>query len=520
MPRTMRTLPLLLAAGLLSGALCAASGPGAAAQPSASRASTSEATAPDDPQAILARALDALTPRMAERRTTDAHVDASLALRQLFDVAPGLEAGDRATARSLLARPADGAADPLRNGYSTGSKRTCSSKICVHYVTSTADAPPSLRWVKKNLQTMQRVYNFEVGKLGYRPPVREPRRSGLGGNRKFDVYLKDLGLGVYGYCAPEYRVRGTSGVASGYCVLDNDFSRAEFRARPSTSLRVTAAHEFFHAIGFGYDFREDPWFTESTATWMEERFADNANDNRQYLPRSQVRVPYRPLDLFESNGTYHYGQWAFWEFLSQRYGNRIVRQVIGRAAEPRRGRNLNSIQALRATLKKRGGLPRVFAAYAAANTIPRRTYAEGASWPSSGLAASKRLGQRSRSLRGSVRLDHLSSTSVAARPDRTLRGKRWRLRVKVNGPGRATSPAAYVTVVTKRQGLIRRPLGLTRAGVGKLVVPFAQRRVKRVYVTVANVSTRTRCHQGTTLACQGRPLDDRRAFEIRLKVVK
>jgi hypothetical protein len=29
---------------------------------------------------------------------------------------------------------------------------------------------------------------------------------------------------------------------------------------------VTAAHEFFHAIQYGYDVSEDPWLMESTAT--------------------------------------------------------------------------------------------------------------------------------------------------------------------------------------------------------------------------------------------------------------
>ena len=37
---------------------------------------------------------------------------------------------------------------------------------------------------------------------------------------------------------------------------------------------------------------------ESTATWMEERIATTVNDNRQYLPLSQIYAPYLPLDLF------------------------------------------------------------------------------------------------------------------------------------------------------------------------------------------------------------------------------
>ena len=133
--------------------------------------------------------------------------------------------------------------------------------------------------------------------MGFRPPPRDGRH---GGDGRFDVYLKELGSqGLYGYCAPEYRVPGLRQVASGYCVLDDDFARKQYGANPMVSLRVTAAHEFFHAIQFGYDFREDPWLLESTATWMEERVADGADDNRRYLPYGQVARPGSSLDLFD-----------------------------------------------------------------------------------------------------------------------------------------------------------------------------------------------------------------------------
>ena len=87
--------------------------------------------------------------------------------------------------------------------------------------------------------------------------------------------------------------KGHKWLASGYCVLDNDFAEAQYGAPPMHSLRVTAAHEFFHAVQFAYDYGEDPWLMEATATWMEERVADDVNDNRQYLPYGQVGAPGR-----------------------------------------------------------------------------------------------------------------------------------------------------------------------------------------------------------------------------------
>ncbi|GAB2766467.1 hypothetical protein GCM10027020_18890 [Nocardioides salsibiostraticola] len=534
MPRSERSLvAALFVVGALTAGLLAApasAAPAARTGALAAASSAAEGAGETEPSAVLARAKDIFSSKAANRSSAGSSApapapapapDASLALRDLFTVLPRLQGGDRETAQALLARPSDGGSDPQRNGYTAAAQRTCSKRICVHYVTSTSDAPPSLAWVKKSLRTMQKVYDFEVGKLGYRAPAQEPNTTGTGGNAKFDVYLKNIGTGIYGYCAPEYLKPGTNRVASGYCVLDNDFARNEFGgAKPATSLKVTAAHEFFHAIQFAYDYLEDPWLMESTAAWMEERYADSADDNLQYLERSQVTLPAMSLDFFESNGIYHYGQWAFWQFLSETHGNGIVRSVINRAAEPSRGKNLSSTQALSATLKKRGGLPKNFAAYAAANTTPSRNYAEGRKWPSSQLATTRTLTRGKPSFRKAFRVDHLASASVRLRPSGTLKGGAWKLRVAIDGPNRSNSPAAYVTVVTKRSGLRRIPITLSKRGKGTTRVPFAASSVNQVFVTVANASTRTTCNRGTTFACKGKPRDDDRRFSLQVKAVK
>ena len=55
--------------------------------------------------------------------------------------------------------------------------------------------------------------------------------------------------------------------------------------------------------------------------------ATDVNDNRQYLPWSQLGGPYLPLDLFSRKGGYQYGNWIFWEYLTTNYGNDIVNKV-------------------------------------------------------------------------------------------------------------------------------------------------------------------------------------------------
>ncbi|HWM73122.1 MAG TPA: MXAN_6640 family putative metalloprotease, partial [Nocardioides sp.] len=338
---------------------------------------------------------------------------------------------------------------------------------------------------------------------------------------RFDVYLKDLGsLGLYGYCAPEYRVPGLRQVASGYCVLDNDFARKQYGENPMVSLRVTAAHEFFHAIQFGYDFREDPWLLESTATWMEERVADGADDNRRYLPYGQLTRPGTSLDLYDPSGFNQYGNWTFWEYLGGRFGNDVVRAVWRQAGAYVGAPDRYSVAALRRVLAEHGGVAPVFAAYASAATAPAHYFEEGAAWPAT-ASRSLRLGADDRRARASMRINHLAARTIDVRPKASLRARRWRLQITVNAPAAKTGPAAHLQVWRRDGTVTARPIRLDADGAGRERVRFDSRRVRRVTITLANASTRYRCgHGGMTFACEGRPRDQRLGFDVAVRVVR
>jgi hypothetical protein len=450
-----------------------------------------------------------------EAEATDA--DPSLALRDLFLALPRLSGGGRREARALLARPTDGFNDAYQDGYTTSSSRICSTNFCVHYADAGTDAPPSTAWVRRNLNLMEYVWGYHVGRMGYRKPLPDGQR---GGDDRFDVYLKDVGpKGYYGYCATEDQPDRTRFRASGFCVLDNDFSRAEYGAPPMQSLRVTAAHEFFHALQYAYDFAEDRWLLEATATWMEERYADDADDNRQFLPAGQLANPGDPLDTHTEGGAAQYGNWAFFEHLSQRFGNGIVRAVWNRAADTGAARDRHSVAAVRsAVAQRRVAFPTLFAQYAAGNTVPARSYSEGQHWPGAPVAATYRLSPDKRGT-GKVpaRLDHLTSTSWDVR--RGGFGGNWKLLVKVDGPPAWTSPVAHAMMHMRNGKVVRRLVRLNRFGDAKVRLPF-NGAVGRVTVTVANASTRYRCWQGTTFACQGTPRDDGRPFTFAAYAVR
>lgn len=375
-------------------------------------------------------------------------------------------------------------------------------------------------WAGTTLRVMNKVWKREVGGLGYRRPLSDGGlpRSANGGNGKFDVYLKQLGdQGLYGYCAADFRLVAAPHRTGGYCVLDNDFSRAEYRRKPAQTLAVTAAHEFFHAIQFGYDYFEDRWFMESTATWMEERYADGVNDNRQYLVHGQVKVPTTPLDTFDQGGFAHYGNWPFWEFLSEKYGNGLVRSVWSRAASPK----AYSTKALSAALKTKGGLPKQLAAFAAGNLQPGRGYPEGGSWPSADPSATWRFSTGATSRSGSFSVDHLASRSVLLETDPSLEAKGWRLRLAVDGPSRTSKPTAWLVVKNKKGGWTSKQVRLSKKGTAEVTLPFSSKKVRGASLTLVNASTRFRCGDGDgTYSCQGIPRDDGKSFAVRATLVE
>ncbi|MCY7401543.1 MAG: DUF6055 domain-containing protein [Nocardioides sp.] len=492
----------LLGAGALTVPAAAADqdrpGPGAA---------SSEAT--PDPTLATAR-------RVLAGNASPRDPSATLALRDLWLAKPRLRGAERRQAESLLARPTDGLGDPAGFGYTVAEQPPlCNTRLCLHYVGSGTDAPPSPDWANLNLAVMDSVWALEVDQFGYRPPLTDGVK---GGSPQFDVYLKDLGGDLYGFCAGETRVKKRT--ASGYCVLDNDFSVTQFpTGTPEGNLRVTAAHEFFHAIQYAYDYAEDPWMMESTATWMEERYATDVNDNLQYLPSGQLYAPYRPLDLFSRTGLFQYGNWTFWEYLSTNYGTRIVNKAWKQAGSLKSDGGKNSIASLQKVLRGKGGLTKVYAKYAAANLTPATTYPEGAAYAAPELKDVKTL-KKGKSKRFSTRVNHLASRSYGFVPGKGTSGKKRKLALRVTGPAKRTSPAAVVALRLLNGKVQTKLVKLNRNGDGRIKVSFDSGRVGAVTVTLVNASTRYACNRRTLLACGGKPLDDKARFSVVGRAVK
>lgn len=185
---------------------------------------------------------------------------------------------------------------------------------------------------------LDEVYQKDSIELGYHTP---PTDNGEGGTNYYDVYIGDIGNNLYGYVAPENQIgdnpmspnlQETAAMTS-FMVMNNDYSWVESDLQ--TSIEVTAAHELFHSIQFGYTGENTRFIMEATAAWMEDVIYPIADDNLQYLPHIFVLpdvalnvIPQDELPMFEGRW---YSGWLFFKYLQEKTNADIVRRIFERS---------------------------------------------------------------------------------------------------------------------------------------------------------------------------------------------
>jgi hypothetical protein len=487
----------------------------------------------------LERARSLFTPRVIARRYGDlADLDprqATLILRDLALRADQLAPEARRQAHTLLSRPTDGFADPDGAGYSApqAAQTFCTTNVCAHWVTTTTDAPPltdsdgdgSADWAQTTATDFQHVWDTEVGGYGYRAPKSDLFSTNDGGDPRLDVYLADLGAdNLYGYCTTDDPAALTATRffdVSAYCVVDNDFASTQFpTSTPRNNLRVTAAHEFFHAVQFAYDAAEDLWLMEGSAAWIEDEVYDDVNDNLQYLPGGPLTHPHRSLD----GGLYE--PWIFFRFLAEYFGTAttdrpvVVRQVWERADSAPGGPDAYSLQALAQVTAARGTpLREAFADFGWTGPLARSVYAEGSVYPRAPMTSTFTLTSAAPSSGArALTLNHLANRHIAFNPGASLPTQR-RLKVTVNGPDRARGTEATLVVLDRDGDVHPLPVAIDAAGNGTRTVSFNRATIARVYLTLTNASTRYACWYGTGLACMGIPTDDGQRFTYSARTI-
>lgn len=475
------------------------------------------------------------------RLASPTRLDATLILRDLAIRVATLPDDLRVRALRVLARPTD-PGDP--DEYSVAEEApACSTNVCVHYVASTDDAPDLTDtspangipdYVDQASAVIEAVWQAEVIDAGYRAPKSDVDSTNNGGNAKLDVYLADVGAdGLYGYCTSDDPNLPPGSYPyydfSAYCVVDDDFDPGQF---PGTNgvdaLKVTAAHEFFHAVQFAYDTFEDMWLMESTATWMEEQVYDEIDDNRQYLPDSQLEKPAVPLDKGSGFGVY--GNWIFWQFLTEDFDASIVLDTWAYADGAAGGPDKYSSQALSKAIADRtvdGKAWRfrwAYAEFGAWNAAPGDFYAEGQDGLYPTPPASKTVtlsGSKPTMAWSEFVLDHMTNRYVVVKRGSGIKTTA-KLRISVDGPayGTGTEASAVIFRADGTRKIV--PLSIASDGDATKRVGFGKGAVTKVVIVLTNASARFDCwvDEQSPWSCLGDPLDDNKHFSTTARVIQ
>ena len=214
-----------------------------------------------------------------------------------------------------------------------------------HYSTSgphavdTKDIDNNLRpdYVEEVIKVFDYVAVKLHNEMGYTRPPSDGYYSSTrdkGGSNHYDIYIRSIPSKYYGYVQPEEysqgngdnersELRNEKNAFTSYMAIRNNYKK--FSLSELENIKVTAAHEYFHAIQFGYDGWEKPWLLEASAIWMEEEIYDEINDCYQYM-KDWFKYPHKSLD---ESGFHWYGSFIFFEYIEQHMGGSdTIRKIM------------------------------------------------------------------------------------------------------------------------------------------------------------------------------------------------
>ena len=214
-----------------------------------------------------------------------------------------------------------------------------------HYSTSgphavdTKDINNNLRpdYVEEVIKVFDYVADKLHNEMGYTRPPSDGYYSSTrdkGGSNHYDIYIRSIPSKYYGYVQPEEysqgngdnersELRNEKNAFTSYMAIRNNYKK--FSLSELENIKVTAAHEYFHAIQFGYDGWEEPWLLEASAIWMEEEIYDEINDCYQYM-KDWFKYPHKSLD---ESGFHWYGSFIFFEYIEQHMGGSdTIRKIM------------------------------------------------------------------------------------------------------------------------------------------------------------------------------------------------
>lgn len=172
------------------------------------------------------------------------------------------------------------------------------------------------------------VWEIEIDSLGFNPPLNIQGQPVT----LYHVYFQDL-FGFYGNAYSDLEIPGDSEARryTSYIVLENDYAEGDFYINGLDALKVTAAHEFNHAIQLSCgvwwenEIPVDVYLMEMTATWVEDVVYDDIDRYIEFLPDFFYAFSNTPFT--EAEDLYPYGNSLFLHMLEKIYGSMIVSEI-------------------------------------------------------------------------------------------------------------------------------------------------------------------------------------------------
>lgn len=202
-----------------------------------------------------------------------------------------------------------------------------SGKFTLHYDTSGKHSIPlediSQNGIPDFIDSAGVILDYcwqkEVEEFGFTPPREESGEPVSSYNVYFTNFIENNYYGLTSYDSSEGAANWVT-----YLELNNDFTESGLYTKGLDALRVTAAHEFFHAIQLTYNlWDEEIFFYEMSSVWMEETIYPDINDYFQYLPMLFNTVQSRSL----FSGSNEYGNSIFLHMLSKKHGLTILKEI-------------------------------------------------------------------------------------------------------------------------------------------------------------------------------------------------
>ncbi|MFL5731495.1 MAG: MXAN_6640 family putative metalloprotease, partial [Cytophagaceae bacterium] len=214
--------------------------------------------------------------------------------------------------------------------------------FAIHYTKSGLDAVPladvnPANSIPDYVDFMAAVFDTVYVRAQREKYTMPPSDGTAGGSALYDVYIQQLGVGLYGYCQPETQVNDNpnspaiveTDAMTSYMAMNNSYT---WTTSTDTSVKVTCAHEFFHAIQFGYESNDSDFLYEATAVWMEDHRFPGLDDNLQYLP-DFFQDPDVALDWSDyvdgsAYSGHFYSSWIYFKHMTDYTADSIIKTIL------------------------------------------------------------------------------------------------------------------------------------------------------------------------------------------------